>query len=281
MYVDFDLLNNKLPLDVKEITFPDSQPHFEGNFYFPPNKVIIASRLSNGADLLRIMVLLDYLNRKEVREVRLKLSYVLGARMDRVINGGALTPSVIGSILRSSPVKIVSTTILDPHSDVITSHLPNGTSLTPLGLVSKAVGNMKTLLLSPDLGAAKKVEAIANDLNVDFTSALKHRDPFTGNLSGFQLVDPAKIQKARRILIVDDICDGGGTFAGVAAKIHEWTDAPVDLFVTHGIFSGPKKHKIDGINWVYTTDSFRAYDDVEYGLSQRLTVFNLIEENAL
>lgn len=55
-------------------------------------------------------------------------------------------------------------------------------------------------------------------------------------------------------LIVDDICDGGGTFVGLAKELRAAGATRVYLYVTHGIFS--KRLPLEGIDHVYTTDSF-------------------------
>jgi ribose-phosphate pyrophosphokinase len=52
----------------------------------------------------------------------------------------------------------------------------------------------------------------------------------TGELSGESVT-------GKRVLIVDDICDGGATFIGLAAKLREAGATDVVLFVSHGIFS--------------------------------------------
>lgn len=86
--------------------------------------------------------------------------------------------------------------------------------------------------------------------------AEKVRDFDTGKLSGFTVPD---MGEAERILIADDICDGGGTFVGLLDKIRETSSAPVDLYVTHGIFSKGLQI-LEGFDRIYTTDSFYAQD---------------------
>ena len=62
-------------------------------------------------------------------------------------------------------------------------------------------------------------------------------------------------------LILDDICDGGGTFTGLSHVLRGTYGArAVDLFVTHGIFS--KGLPLDGIRAVHTTDSYRPWREL-------------------
>jgi ribose-phosphate pyrophosphokinase len=65
---------------------------------------------------------------------------------------------------------------------------------------------------------------------------LKTRDTKTGALSGFSIADPL-IVKGRNVVIIDDICDGGGTFIGLAQVLLEAGAQSLRLGVTHGLFT--------------------------------------------
>jgi ribose-phosphate pyrophosphokinase len=79
---------------------------------------------------------------------------------------------------------------------------------------------------------------------------------------------------------VDDICDGGGTFLGLA----EATGLPwsrVDLYVSHGVFS---KNALDNLRerfeYVYTTNSYNPKRDLndadDFGAFERFDVIRLL-----
>ncbi|RYF48025.1 MAG: phosphoribosyltransferase [Cytophagaceae bacterium] len=57
-------------------------------------------------------------------------------------------------------------------------------------------------------------------------------------------------------LIVDDICDGGGTFIGLAAELRKLNPERISLAVSHGIFSKGIDPLTNWLDHVYTTDSF-------------------------
>ena len=59
---------------------------------------------------------------------------------------------------------------------------------------------------------------------------------------------------------MDDICDGGGTFAGTAKMLKEKGAGKVNLIVSHGIFS--KGPSIDFVDEIYSTDSFKKVEGV-------------------
>ena len=92
-------------------------------------------------------------------------------------------------------------------------------------------------------------------MGVPVYTAGKTRDFESGKLTGFHMEDD--LPTTGRFLIVDDICDGGGTFVGLAAAIREKTPhVGLDLWVTHGIFSQGFDALEDAFEVIHTTNSF-------------------------
>lgn len=154
---------------------------------------------------------------------------------------------------------------VDPHSDVMPALINNCVRIPiedvfPPALVGPFPGPGKAVLVVPDQGAIKRVEAVAAKFGYDVVYARKHRDPKTGKLSRFSC-EP--VPWGKDAIIVDDICDGGGTFLGLAPEIRnepttQGFKPKLHLWVTHGIFSkGP--WVFEGVfSTVATTDSFPA-----------------------
>lgn len=87
----------------------------------------------------------------------------------------------------------------------------------------------------------------------------KHRDVQSGQLTGFALL--AGDVRGRDVLIVDDLCDAGGTFIGAAQVLRQHGARSVSLYVTHGIFSKGVEHLLaQGIDNIYTTTSYAPAD---------------------
>lgn len=89
-------------------------------------------------------------------------------------------------------------------------------------------------------------------LNKPLLVGQKSRDPATGYLvySGVTAASGTE-ETPRKVLIVDDICDGGMTFTLCAEALRKSfpSTEEVDLYVTHGIFS--KGRAIAGITNAY------------------------------
>ena len=76
------------------------------------------------------------------------------------------------------------------------------------------------------------------------------------------------------ILIVDDLCDGGGTFLGIANQA-EGT-VPLGLYITHGIFSKGFGELGKHFSKIYTTNSY--YERDENTPSPLVTVYDCLPE---
>ncbi len=136
-------------------------------------------------------------------------------------------------------VSEITITIVDPHSEVAGQliHIPQR-SVVEQFRAAGAFDNDPVVVI-PDAGAVKKTFTWLGDGpsadRPDVVQALKHRDPQTGRLSGFEVL--ADDLEGRPCIIVDDISDGGGTFLGLAAELKAANAGPLTLAVTHGLFT--------------------------------------------
>lgn len=122
----------------------------------------------------------------------------------------------------------------------------------------QAISTGKLMLVAPDAGALKKIHNVAKASGArDYAILTKERDVATGNLTGFSLVSGNVAGKD--VLIVDDLCDAGGTFIGSAQVLRDAGARSVSLYVTHGVFSkGVENLLNNGIDAIYTTTSFAS-----------------------
>ncbi len=227
------------------------------------DKVIITNRIKNSDDLMLILLAKDALNLVGVDDVELFMPYIPYARQDRkCARGESFSLKVFCNILNQANFEKVH--VLDPHSDVAPALINNceiGNNLGNVLTVAQDIGNKdknKPLIVSPDAGATKKVNTIFENTFFfkDIVKCDKSRDLETGHLSNFNVY--ADDLEGRSCLIVDDICDGGRTFIGLAKALKEKGTGNLYLFVTHGIFSNGfdelKKH----FKEIYCTDSFKT-----------------------
>jgi len=98
------------------------------------------------------------------------------------------------------------------------------------------------LICFPDKGAGNRGYPTNN---VSSFSLEKKRCQFTGSIEGLKLSRPVNV-KSRSILIVDDLCDRGGTFIRAAELLNNLGASVISLYTTHGIYSGGKDLILDG-----------------------------------
>lgn len=277
-------------------TFPGGEPHIkiqEGALKFNTavQHVYIASRLRNGQELLNLLVTIDAVHRYFPNaEIIAYLPYIPGARQDRAYGGEALTCKVYADLINNSKIDRVIT--LDPHSDVQTALLDTKQLvITGLDLANKAYTHVHTneqsfpLIVFPDTGAKKKyVNQLRPNTSINngksFRAALnkpwyitgdKLRDTQTGKISGFTVIDDYEFSSEEPVLIVDDICDGGGTFIGLGEELIKRGVNPekLYLYVTHGIFSKGFKELSKVFKTIYTTDSWSYNYAMEFPLIEK------------
>ncbi len=248
-------------LAVKFFRFPDGQNHCEIDPALVTSSVVeLIVAITSADDLLNLGLLIDALSsiNKEPRlQINLNISYLLGARMDRrIAQGQPATLQVIAAILQSWSSQLSHIRILDLHSSVAHQWIKPLEILVPDSLVQVALKDEQTVIVCPDAGAVPRTLAIIERLKLKNPVArcAKKRDSQTGKLSGFELVSGELMGK--KALIVDDICDGGGTFSGIAAVLRAHGATHVDLCVTHGVFS--KGIAVAGIDLIYASDSYPA-----------------------
>jgi ribose-phosphate pyrophosphokinase len=191
-------------------------------------------------------------------ELALFAPYFPGMRQDRNPNG--LTPLTVRVYAEILCRYFTNVAVVDPHSaggvSVLDNYFQGVHVIESTAFLKDLITQAPSHVLIPDKGAVQRSTAVAELFGARTVQAEKVRDFETGQLSGFSVPDLGlEMKVGNRILIPDDICDGGGTFLGLLAQIRKQTSAPVDLFVTHGIFSKGVQ-VLSGFDNVYTTDSF-------------------------
>src|SRR4029077_13100107 len=167
------------------------------------------------------------------------LPYLPFARADRrFVPGDSFGLAVFARLINSLNFTNVYT--FDVHSEaakVLVDHLTNLDPIYHYDQLTPVIadwGREGLALIAPDKGAANRYDLQIYELPV--LTAEKVRDAATGKLSGFKIDEVVKEYK--KALIVDDICDGGGTFIGLGEEIHKLNPSiELFLYVSHGIFS--------------------------------------------
>ncbi len=243
-----------------------------------PEDMQIEARLTNFQDLELIICATQSLRELGVKDIHLYTPYFLGSRSDRrfEIGDNHYLKTVICPIINS--LNFASVAVLDPHSDVLEACLNNFKKQTNHEFVKQALVqiNNKTqdniIFLSPDAGASKKIEKVAEYVHFkgDIITCSKERD-IHGKLT--KTVIPPFNSKDKDIIIIDDICDGGGTFINIAKELTPYISGKLYLVVTHGIFSKGFGELQQYFEAVYTTNSYKDFNPDTASFVKQLNIF--------
>lgn len=245
----------------------DCFPRVDGN----GNDTIWAP-IHDSVDLMELLILTDAYKRYcGGATPSVCIPYIPYARQDRVANEGeALSIKVFADIINAQHYKTVF--VMDPHSEVSLALIDNVRIISPIddNYLRKVIDNYDDcIVLAPDAGAYKRLCKTIKDVPLIY--ATKQRNTKTGALSNVELhVGDVDLQD-KRIVVVDDICDGGGTFLLLAKELDNAgiTNA-FELYVTHGIFSAGPDVLSQAYDKIYTTNSFyqgcsaKVFDLKEY-----------------
>ncbi|MEZ0007727.1 ribose-phosphate pyrophosphokinase [Flavobacterium sp. 28YEA47A] len=258
----FNPFPGKREIQFQSFTFSGGEPHIKINPDFDVSEpVTITHRINSFNDFGLLLLAIDALKRMDVKLINVFIPYFPAARQDRVmISGEPLSVKVYADILNS--LKLNKVTVFDAHSEV-TSALLDNCEVIPnhafIAEVLKKIGK-EVKLISPDGGALKKIYKVSEYLGgVEVVECSKSRDVKTGKLSGFKVYNDNL--EGMDCLIVDDICDGGGTFVGLAEELKKKNAGKLYLAVSHGIFNKGFDVFQKDFEKIFTTNSFREFDN--------------------
>ena len=247
-------------IDFKSFIFSGGEPHIKINPDFDVNqKITITHRLNSFNDLGLLCITVDALRRMDVKIIDLFIPYFPAARQDRVmIPGEPLSVKVYADIINAMQLNKVF--VFDAHSEVTPALLNNSTVIPNYTFIKEVLNKIgqNVKLISPDGGALKKIYKVSEFLGgVEVVECSKSRDVKTGKLSGFKVYEDDL--NGMDCLIVDDICDGGGTFVGLAEELKKKNAGKLYLAVSHGIFNKGFE-VLNCFDTIFTTNSVKDFE---------------------
>ena len=230
--------------------------------------IMVTSRITSSRHAMELFMILDALTHEfeNLTRLWLYLPYLPYSRQDRVCADGEASglETFMNQLMTTKVDRIFTNDVhnLEAYKE-FGQGFDNVHSTTALFMIASYNEDLDADLLEgrytlvcPDKGAEQRVLEVADHYKCNVVMGKKKRDPKTGKITEISVAD--KDLTGQRLLIIDDICDGGGTFLGLAEKLKEKNPARIDLYVTHGIFS-KGLDVFDGlIDHIYTTNSFPA-----------------------
>lgn len=247
--------------------------------------LVILTRICNSDDLFILMQLSDIVNRRGL-SCTLYVTYLLAARTDRLFSWNtSFTLKIVMDVLRSFNSEIM---IFDPHSDVV--NRLSGNKVYEINFVNMLINytdifddSDNIVIVAPDEGAKDRLEHIvaSSIFRNPIIYCSKTRDE-SGKVTEVKVKSesPIQVNKKTRLIVIDDLCDGGGTFMAIAPELKKYEAKEVDLVITHSIQLEGLKKVSSVYDKVITSNSYKDWnsmsdipDNVEI-----IDVVNMIED---
>lgn len=199
---------------------------------------------------------------------------ILAACLTRILNGLGVT-RIVSMDLHASQIQGFSTESFD-NLYAINLHIDNLRKNYFSGLSTEDI-KRGFVLISPDLGGARRIEAYAERLSMHHVVLHKHRDYNKVNvvLNSTLIGNPEAI-KDKTAIIIDDIFDSFGTIISAAEELVKYGVHKIIALGTHGVFSQQaieKLNKSELIERVIVTNTLPQQRNQEG--SDKITVIDI------
>jgi len=223
-----------------------------GDFVF-----LVQSTYAPTDNLMELLLMIDAARRASADKVIAVIHYYGYARQDRKDKPRvAIGSKLIANMLVAAGTDRVIT--MDLHApqiqgyfDIPVDHLDSHALFIPY------ISNLRLENLTfaaPDVGATNRIREIASYFSAEMVICDKHRKRANEIASMVVIGDVTD----RDIVLIDDICDTGGTLAKSAALLKEKGARSVRALITHPVLSG------------------KAYENIENSVLEELVVCDTI-----
>jgi len=204
--------------------------------------------------LIEIYLVVDALKRAQAGSVTLVAPYIPYLRQDRfpldelgVPKRQSISARVIADMFVQSGLDGLLT--IDPHFAQFSGFFPNTFNYQHLPMRVEFIDHLlstipsgdleKYVIFSPDFGGGDRAEYIARPAGITFGGLCRKERPEPGKVGMIRLLKEDGIDiQGKKMIIVDDMVDSGGTLIFVSDKLREeLVQEEVLVYATHGIFS--------------------------------------------
>lgn len=232
--------------------FSDNAPHVRLENVMAGDNVNVICSMTDPAKVIQLMQTANAIRHAGAICNHLFITYLMGARYDRImVEGDSLDLQVFADIINHCNFNSVE--ILDAHSDKAWTLIRNSKNFIPNLLEDYDLEKENFVFICPDKGAFFRIPEWV--VHADIIYCDKARDVTNGNIT-LHVLNP-ELSEGRNCIIVDDICDGGGTFLQIAQRLHN--PKKLVLAVTHGIFSKGFRRLNEWFDEIITTNSLPLY----------------------
>jgi ribose-phosphate pyrophosphokinase len=231
---------------------PTFMESIRGDFVF-----LVQSTHSPAENLMELLLMIDAAKRASAYKIIAVIPYYGYARQDRKDKPRvAIGSKLIANMIQAAGADRLIT--MDLHApqiqgyfDIPVDHLDSHAVFIPY-IENLRLENLT--FAAPDVGSANRIREIASYFEAEMVICDKHRKRANEIASMVVIGDVTD----RDVVIIDDICDTGGTLAKSAALLMEKGARSVRALITHPVLSG------------------KAYENIEKSVLDELVVCDTI-----
>ncbi|TDH25504.1 ribose-phosphate pyrophosphokinase [Segetibacter sp. 3557_3] len=243
-------------IDIQKFSDGEFQPVFmesiRGDYVF-----LIQSTCAPSDNLMELLLMIDAARRASAYKIVVVMPYYGYARQDRKDKPRvAIGSKLIANLLVAAGADRIIT--MDLHApqiqgyfDIPVDHLDSSAIFIPY-IEQLKLQNLT--FAAPDVGSTNRVREIASYFSSEMVICDKHRKRANEIASMVVIGDVAN----KEIILIDDICDTGGTLAKAANLLMEKGALSVRALCTHPVLSG------------------KAYENINNSVLQELVVCDTI-----
>ncbi len=243
-------------INIQKFSDGEFQPIFlesiRGDYVF-----LVQSTFAPAENLLELLMMIDAAKRASAYKIIAVIPYYGFARQDRKDKPRvAIGAKLVATLLEAAGANRIIT--MDLHAaqiqgffEVPVDHLDSSAIFIPY-IEQMKLENLT--FAAPDVGSTNRVREIASYFNAEMVICDKHRKR-ANEIASMVLIGDVE---DRDIVLIDDICDTGGTLAKAAGLLKDKGARSVRALCTHPILSG------------------KAYEHIENSVLEELIVCDTI-----
>lgn len=230
------------------------------------NMVIIQTGVSNAKTnysindyVMEILIMADACRRSSVNEITLLIPCFPYARQDKKdVSRAPISARLMADLFETVGITRVIT--LDLHASQIGGmfkipvdniYAMNDIATFLTKHLSLLVKSDEYILVSPDAGGIKRMDALAQKLKMSSIIMSKSRNHEEKSMVlKTELIGKQTDVQGKSCIIIDDICDTAGTICRAGETLVENGAKDIIIVVVHGIFSGPALERLNNAKYI-------------------------------
>ena len=268
-YLDMRLTRSEVKSFADEEIFVRIDENVRGEDVF----VIQSTSFPANDNLMQLLIMMDALKRASARRITAVIPYFGYARQDRKTDGRTpISAKLVANLISTAGADRVLT--VDLHAgqiqgffDIPTDNLFG--SPVMIDDIKERYGKDKIVVVSPDVGGVVRARSLAKRLDDADLAIVDKRRPEAGKSEVMNIIGDVS---GKRCIMLDDMCDSGGTLANAAAALKEHGAKSVAAYVSHGVLSGKAVDRIEKsvLDELVMTDTIAPSDVAKKSKSIRI-----------